>query len=412
MSLLLDALKRAEQAKQAKAGEPVQATDLAAAGSPANPETTKSSTSALQLEEIQPAPQPQFTKTPSAAQMMLGETQRESARNVFASKQARGVESRSWMLPVLGSAILVIGAGGWYVWTQVSKLSTPSSVRAPQAPAPITQAPRELPSAKPDTGQIGTAPPSVGQPAASSGAPIVPLPERVASVKPASSAAERARESLIKSMKEATAVRDAPLSLRMTTGIEPPRVSAELASAYTALRAGNYAESRRLYGAVLASDSLNLDARLGLATTLARTGDNASAAREYRKALEIDPRNATALASLLVVSDQNNLGALEVELKTLMARTPDSAPLAFALGNVYAAQSRWTEAQQAYFDAFRFEPENADYLYNLAVSLDQLKQPKLALDYYQRALTAAGKGGGQFDRAQAVRRANELKSPS
>jgi tetratricopeptide (TPR) repeat protein len=407
MSLLLDALKRAEQAKQAKGGEPE---------APPQPEaeqhgTGASSTSgglSLQLEEFKPSPQSQTA--PTSTQALLADPQRESAKNVFAAKQRRSTESRSWLLPLLGSAVLVIGVGGWYVWTQVNKLSPQSTVRAPQTPAPITQAPRDLPAAKPDTGQVGqSAPPPV---ALSSAAPAVPLPTYVESAKQPASAKERARESLIKSMKEATAVKDAPVVLRMTTGIEPPRVSAELASAYTALRAGNYPEARRQYAAVIANDSMNLDARLGLATALARSGDNAGAAREYRRALEIDPRNSTALAGLLVLSDQNNLSALEVELKTLMAKSPDSAPLSFALGNVYAAQSRWTEAQQAYFDAFRFEPENADYIYNLAVSLDQLKQTKLALDYYQRALTAAAKGGSQFDRAQASRRANELKSPS
>ena len=66
------------------------------------------------------------------------------------------------------------------------------------------------------------------------------------------------------------------------------------------------------------------------------------------------------------------------------------------------------EAQQAYFEAYRLESDNADYMYNLAVSLDQLKQPKLALDYYQKALVARIKVGGQFDQVAVSRRINEL----
>ena len=415
MSLLLDALKRAEQAKQAKSGEPgADATTPqlapAAAQQPAASTSAGASSLPLQLEELA-SPKNQF----AGLQTRVDDVQRESVKNVFAAKQSVSSPGRSWLLPVLGSAILVVGAGGWYVWSQVNKLSPPSTARAPAAPAPITQAPRDLPSAKAETGQIPSiTPPSVDKPglATVATAASVPLPERVASAKPLTSAAERARESLVRSLKETASATEPPLSLKMTTGIEPPRVSAELASAYTTLRSGNFAEARRLYSIVLAGDSLNLDAHLGLATALARLGDGAGASREYRRALEIDPRNSTALAGLLVVSDQSNLGALEADLKILMSRTPNSAPLSFALGNVYAAQARWTEAQQAYFDAFRFEPENADYIYNLAVSLDQLKQSKLALDYYQRALAAAGKGGSQFDRAQAARRANELKSAS
>jgi tetratricopeptide (TPR) repeat protein len=187
-------------------------------------------------------------------------------------------------------------------------------------------------------------------------------------------------------------------------------VSAELAGAYAALKSGDYARATKLYAGVLQGDSLNLDAQLGMATALARGGDAGGAAHAFRMALEIDPSNSTALAGLLAVSDQSNPGALEVGLKSLLARHANSAALAFSLGNLYAAQSRWSEAQQSYFDALRIEPENADYLYNLAVSLDHLKQPRLALDYYERAMATAGKAAAQFDHGQINRRVNELKS--
>ena len=70
---------------------------------------------------------------------------------------------------------------------------------------------------------------------------------------------------------------------------------------------------------------------------------------------------------------------------------------------------RWTEAQQAFFEAFRIDPVNPDYLFNLAVSLDQLRQTRLALDYYRKAESvAATRGGGQFDRNTVARRISEL----
>ena len=70
------------------------------------------------------------------------------------------------------------------------------------------------------------------------------------------------------------------------------------------------------------------------------------------------------------------------------------------------------EAQQAYFEAYRLESENADYLYNLAVSLDHLKQPKLALEYYLKAQAAQPKSGGQFDTAAVSRRVKDLTTDS
>ena len=53
------------------------------------------------------------------------------------------------------------------------------------------------------------------------------------------------------------------------------------------------------------------------------------------------------------------------------------------------AQGRWPDAQTAFFDAVSNEPTNADYAYNLAVSLDQLGQAGPAAAYYQRALDLA-----------------------
>ena len=153
-----------------------------------------------------------------------------------------------------------------------------------------------------------------------------------------------------------------------------------------------------------------MDAQLGLATAAARTGDNATAAKYYRQTLALDPRNATALSGLIAVSGEVPADALETELKTWVVKNPNSAPLQFSLGNLYAGQRRWTEAQQAYFEAYRADSGNADYLYNLAVSLDQLNQPKLALDYYQKALVQFGRSGGQFDRTAVVRRIGELKT--
>ena len=83
----------------------------------------------------------------------------------------------------------------------------------------------------------------------------------------------------------------------------------------------------------------------------------------------------------------------------------------FALGNDFARQRRWSEAQQAYFNAFSLDPDNPDYAYNLAVSLDQLNQPRAALSYYERARQLSEARSAQFNRAQLEQRVNELKQP-
>ncbi|MPN55938.1 hypothetical protein SDC9_203622 [bioreactor metagenome] len=96
-------------------------------------------------------------------------------------------------------------------------------------------------------------------------------------------------------------------------------------------------------------------------------------------------------------------------MKTALSEQPESAPLLFALGNLYARQARWSEAQQAYFQAYAADPENPDFIFNVAVSLDHLRKSKLAAQYYQMALTAGESRAAGFDRNQVRSRLAELQ---
>ena len=96
-------------------------------------------------------------------------------------------------------------------------------------------------------------------------------------------------------------------------------------------------------------------------------------------------------------------------VKSLLAADPSSHVLNFTLGNQLAQQGRWAEAQQEYFKAFAAEPDNADFAYNLAVSLDHLRQPRLALEYYRHALALAKTRGASFDAAAAQARVAQLE---
>jgi tetratricopeptide (TPR) repeat protein len=71
-------------------------------------------------------------------------------------------------------------------------------------------------------------------------------------------------------------------------------------------------------------------------------------------------------------------------------------------------QRRWADAQQSYFKAAASDPDNPDYAYNLAVSLEHLRQPGPALDYYRRALSLAYKRNASFDPSAVRERAQQL----
>lgn len=348
---------------------------------------------------------------------------RDTARNAFVAKHSASADKDSkkkWLLPLIAIALLAVGGGGWYVWNEVNRMSRPAAMNIAARPA------MTLPAAQPTTGQPGARQPDEsaskpGLPAMSVVPPLPPLlppaaeqtslPKLAPRMTASTTMRLTEREAMVKSLKDAPVSKEARVELKFARSVEAPAVNSELTDAYEALKNADYPRARTLYAKLVQADTSSADAQLGMATVLARMGELALAARHYRQVLVIDPRNGAALAGLLAVRDSRS-PSLEVELKTLVGRNPEAASLRFTLGNLYAVERRWVEAQQAYFEAYRLESENADYLYNLAVSLDHLKQPKLALEYYLKAQAAQPKSGGQFDTAAVSRRVKDLTTDS
>ena len=154
-------------------------------------------------------------------------------------------------------------------------------------------------------------------------------------------------------------------------------------------------------------DAHHPDALLGLAAIAQQRGENQAATQYFGRVLALDPRNAVANAGMSALSadDDHN----ESRLKTLLREQGNSAALHFALGNLYAGQSRWGEAQQAYFNAYTLESGNAEYAFNLAVSLDHLGQKKLAAQHYQRAMQLDPSHSAGFDHARLLQHTQELE---
>ncbi|MEW6120923.1 MAG: tetratricopeptide repeat protein [Pseudomonadota bacterium] len=268
----------------------------------------------------------------------------------------------------------------------LSPLPTAAPMPAAQpagAPAPQPAPPRPAPLAIDSAAAVAdpAMPSSPPQPAVRSATPASPSP-RAASVP---------RET-------------APAPAVPT--FQPDVQSGLLAHAYAAYQRGALDEAQRLY-AQAAAGSRSVDALLGLAAIASLRGSDADAQRLYRQALELDPHNAVAQGALLDLLGNTDSLATESRLKMLIEREP-SPHLYQTLGNLYADQQRWSEAQGAYFEASRGAPDNADYAFNLAVSLDQLREYAAALAYYEKALAAGG--AHRFDRARAEARVQQLKA--
>jgi Flp pilus assembly protein TadD len=154
--------------------------------------------------------------------------------------------------------------------------------------------------------------------------------------------------------------------------------------------------------------SPNRDALLGLAAVAQQRSQDGLAVQYYNQLLAVDPLDADAQAGITSLLGENSLAGTESRLKNMLEQHPEAASLHFALGNLYAEQARWSEAQQAYFSACSAQPNNAPFAFNLAVSLDHLGQGKLAAQYYRRALQLDNTSIPHFDHPQTQLHADEL----
>jgi Tfp pilus assembly protein PilF len=198
--------------------------------------------------------------------------------------------------------------------------------------------------------------------------------------------------------------------LALITKAQSPGVDPILLAAYQAFTHGEDANAQQQYRQVLQRDVRNVDALLGMAAIAQRQGRDADAQGWYQKVLEIEPRNTVAQSAIFSPQANADVIGTESRIKNMLAQQPDSANVHAALGNLYAEQNQWPSAQESYFNASRLAPNNADYAFNLAISLDQMGKSGLALKQYQRALDLLNKSGASSpDKTQLEARIRELQ---
>jgi tetratricopeptide (TPR) repeat protein len=433
MSLLLDALKKAELAKQIAKAE--SSTHEQAGDSESAPEgpATRVITTREKLPDItqpleilsddlpsseqKPAegaasrpelslqePEPFVPAMQAPAAAGSGYTGAQ-AEQIFQVKEMDYNPRRPFYLTLAALAVVAIGYGAYVWWQMQPHYSIPPTAAA----TPVTQATVAVVT-NPAPAVPPVAPSQAPQPATA--APAGPAVAVIPPIQPVRSR-QRSRATEVPGP-PATRAQNAPApesaSSQAPIAVNAPLLSVDPAveQGYRAFQRNDFAAARESYQKALAREPNNRDALLGLAAIDVRTGQLEAAEAQYLKILEIDPRNGQAVAALVGLRGRLDPVASESRLKTLIANQPEVAQLYFSLGNQYGQQSRWSEAQAAYFKAYSIDPQNADYAFNLAISLDQLRQKKPALEYYQRALALAEKRAGTFDPSQARARVQEL----
>lgn len=187
--------------------------------------------------------------------------------------------------------------------------------------------------------------------------------------------------------------------LKISKNKAPLKQNAMISEAFKAYQAGQLDSAESLYRNVMQDAPDNRDIHLGLAAIAITNGDKESAYGHYLKLLDANPSDAFALSSLISLSKNSDPVKDESIIKNLIHKEGKVPYLYFALGNVYAKQKRWPEAQQAFFDAYSLDSTNPDYVLNLAISLDKIGQYATALDFYNVAIEMAQHSPAKFNLA-------------
>jgi tetratricopeptide (TPR) repeat protein len=284
---------------------------------------------------------------------------------------------------------------------QTAQAAQAQPERAPVVAAPASTAQNSIPGLPPVPPKSAAAP-----------APAAPATPAVPAVKPPAAKAPAEAQPVetprltprLQPARPAPAPAEAPTVSRL-----PPQVNPRVDAGYSAYMAGDLTAARSDYEQALRDEPANRDALLGLAALDVRAGRYEAAEALYLRMLAADPRDPQAQAALIALrAGRSDPLATESRVKSMLATAPQAHVLNFTLGNQLAQQNRWAEAQQEYFKAYSAEPDNADFAFNLAVSLDHLRQSRPALEYYQRAIALGEKRGASFNLDAARERAAQL----
>ncbi len=197
------------------------------------------------------------------------------------------------------------------------------------------------------------------------------------------------------------------VSIHRTNKSDP--IGEKLDAAWLAYERGQYDEAEKQYAEVLHLEKNNRDAMLGLGAIAIHKKDLRVAKGYYLALLKQDPRDPIATAAIASLhSDKTSIEADEEYLLSALQKNPSAHHLNFALGNIYAQQNNWKSAQQYYFKAWQNNNENADYVFNLAVSMDQLSKQQQAIKFYKECLLKSKNKQVSFSREAVKKRISEL----
>jgi tetratricopeptide (TPR) repeat protein len=176
----------------------------------------------------------------------------------------------------------------------------------------------------------------------------------------------------------------------MMTAVGDPadNVSAKLAEAIAAHRAGNMASAEDAYRTVLERAPDHADACALLGVVVGARGDLVQAVQWVNKAVALDPRSGLfRFHQGNVLMAAQRLPEAIAALRYSLALQPGTAQIHFNLANALRATGEWTEAIAQYREALRLDAMCLDAYNNLALSLVHERQYDKAMQSVVKAVS-------------------------
>jgi Tfp pilus assembly protein PilF len=158
-----------------------------------------------------------------------------------------------------------------------------------------------------------------------------------------------------------------------------------------------YLKATQAYQKVIELDPTYVEAYNNLGIVYQMMGDVDRAFGAYQKATEINPRYQKAYNNLgiLLLLKERYEEAVEAFQKAL-AINPNSIESHINLGILFKKKGQWDEAIESYQKALAIDPLHRETHYNIALLYEQLENFELAISHYQQFIQLSSKSHSEL----------------
>lgn len=159
-----------------------------------------------------------------------------------------------------------------------------------------------------------------------------------------------------------------------------------LVSANRALKLKRYDSALDMFEKLYAKNARDQRILMGLAVAQQNSGLAESAIKTYEELLDINPKNTDAMLNMLGLIRKQYPSVALRRLMDLHDKHPNNAGVAAQIGVTQADLGHYEDAMRYLGTASSLEPNNAQHVFNMAITADRNGDTRNAISHYEKAL--------------------------